>query len=363
LKQFDIQKIMHHVEFPIDAVFSLISFVMNTMVCENPGHFSFVERAYPTPKAGHSIIKIKRVGICGTDLHAFEGTQPFFSYPRVLGHELAAEYEEGDAPGFQKGDPLTVIPYIHCGACIACRQGKTNCCSSLKVLGVHVDGGMTEYFLVPNDLLLKGDGLSFDVLALVEPLCIGYHAVQRSSIKDTETALVIGAGPIGFGLMLFLKAMGVRVIGMDINTDRLDFCKTHLLIDQVVNPMDQQDFEKIKELTAGQMPAVVFDATGNGRAINNAFRYMSHAGKYVLVGLQLGEISFSHPEFHKREGTLMSSRNATKDDFLEVMGMILQKKIDPLCMITHRLEFEEVGKSFERLMDPAQQVVKAMVTI
>ena len=353
---------MHHVEFPIDAVFSLISFVMNTLVCENPGHFSYVETAYPTPKAGHSIIKIKRVGICGTDLHAFEGTQPFFSYPRVLGHELAAEYEDGDAPGFKKGDPLTVIPYIHCGNCIACRQGKTNCCSSLKVLGVHVDGGMSEFFLVPNELLLKGGGLSLDALALVEPLCIGYHAVQRSSIQSTETALVIGAGPIGFGLMLFLKAMGVTVIGMDVNQDRLEFCHTHLQIDAMLDPRDEDHFEKIKGLSSGEMPAVVFDATGSLKAINNAFRYMSHAGKYVLVGLQLGEISFSHPEFHKREATLMSSRNATKNDFEKVMDMIRQKKIDPLCMITHRLKFEEVGNSFEQLMDPTQQVVKAMVS-
>ena len=345
----------------MDAVFSLISFGMKTLVCNNPGHFSYLETDYPTLKEGYSIIKIKRVGICGTDLHAFEGTQPFFSYPRVLGHELAAEFEEGDAPGFQKGDPLTVIPYIHCGDCIACRQGKTNCCSSLKVLGVHVDGGMSEYFLVPNDLLLKGDGLSLDALALVEPLCIGYHAVQRSSIKDTETALVIGAGPIGFGLMLFLKAMGVKVIGMDVNQDRLEFCHTHLQIDAMVDPRDEDHFKKIKELTRGEMPVVVFDATGSLKAINNAFRYLSHAGKFVLVGLQLGEITFSHPEFHKREATLMSSRNATKQDFAEVMEMILQKKINPLCMITHRLKFEDVEKSFEQLMDPAQRVVKAMV--
>jgi threonine dehydrogenase-like Zn-dependent dehydrogenase len=336
---------------------------MKTLVCNNPGHFSYLETDFPTLKEGYSIIKLKRVGVCGTDLHAFEGTQPFFNYPRVLGHELAAEFEEGDAPGFKKGDALTVVPYIHCGSCIACRQGKTNCCSSLKVLGVHVDGGMSEYFRVPNELLLKGDGLSLDALALVEPLCIGYHAVLRSSIQSTEIALVIGAGPIGFGIMLFLKAMGVKVIGMDVNKDRLEFCHTHLQIDAMIDPKEEQHFEKIKELTSGDMPAVVFDATGNRKAINNAFRYMSHAGKYILVGLQLGDISFSHPEFHKREATLMSSRNATHTDFLDVMDMIRQKRIDPLCMITHRLKFEDVGKSFERLMDPAQQVVKAMVSI
>jgi 2-desacetyl-2-hydroxyethyl bacteriochlorophyllide A dehydrogenase len=354
---------MHHVEFPMDAVFSLISNIMNTLVCKSPGHFEYDHQPYPQLREGHSIVKIKRVGICGTDLHAFEGTQPFFSYPRVLGHELAAEYEEGNAEGFVKGDQLTIIPYIHCGTCIACRQGKTNCCASLKVLGVHTNGGMSEYFLVPDELLLHGAGLSMDALALVEPLCIGYHAVQRSLIKEGNTALVVGAGPIGFGLMLFLKAMGVKVIGMDTNPDRLQFCNLHLNIDVMLHPAEQDVFEKIKDCTSGDMPSVVFDATGNGKAINNAFRFMSHAGTYVLVGLQMGEIHFSHPEFHKREGTLMSSRNATRKDFEEVMQMIRDRSINPLVMITHRMNFEELGDRFSSLMDPAQKVVKAMVSL
>jgi len=335
---------------------------MKTLTCNSPGEFEYSNMPYPKLKEGHSIVAIKRIGICGTDLHAFEGTQPFFTYPRVLGHELAAEYVEGNAKGFKKGDLLTIIPYIHCGSCIACMQGKTNCCSSLKVLGVHVDGGMAEFFLVPDELLLKAEGLSADTLALVEPLCIGYHAVKRSAIKEHQIALVIGAGPIGFGLMMFLKAIGVRVIAMDVNKDRLAFCKSHLQLEDLIDAADENHFDKIRDISSGQMPSVVFDATGNGKAISNAFKYMSHAGTYVLVGLQLGDIQFSHPEFHKREGTLMSSRNATKNDFLEVMDMVRQKKIDPLCMITHQLMFDDAANSFGQLMNPSQQVVKAMVS-
>lgn len=336
---------------------------MKTLICNIPGNFEYINRPFPLITEGYSIVKINRVGICGTDLHAYEGTQPFFTYPRILGHELAAEYEEGNAPGFDVGDKLTIIPYIHCGSCIACLQGKTNCCSSLKVLGVHVDGGMAEYFLVPDELLLKGNGLSSDALALVEPLCIGYHAVKRSAIKEGQTALVIGAGPIGFGLMMFLKAQGVRVIAMDVNSDRLEFCQFHLKLEELVNAADENHFEKIRDITSGQMPSVVFDATGNGNAISNAFKYMSHAGTYVLVGLQTGEIHFSHPEFHKREGTLMSSRNATRKDFEEVMQMIRDRSINPLVMITHRMNFEELGDRFSSLMDPTQKVVKAMVSL
>lgn len=347
----------------MDVLFSCILISMKTLVCKSPRQFEYLDLPYPKMQDGHSIVKIKRIGICGTDLHAFEGTQPFFNYPRVLGHELAAEYVEGNAPGFDKGDLLTIIPYIHCGTCIACVQGKTNCCSSLKVLGVHVDGGMAEYFLVPDDLLLKAEGLSADALALVEPLCIGYHAVKRSGIHENQIALVIGAGPIGFGLMMFLKAIGVRVIAMDVNNDRLDFCRTHLQPEDIINALDENHFEKIQGITSGQMPAVVFDATGSGKAISNAFKYMSHAGTYVLVGLQMGDIQFSHPEFHKREGTLMSSRNATRKDFEEVINMIRSGSIDPLVMITHRLDFNELGDQFPSLMLPESKVVKAMVSL
>ena len=193
-------------------------------------------------------------------------------------------------------------------------------------------------------------------------MCIGYHAVQRAEVKANESALVIGAGPIGFGLMMFLKAQGVKVLAMDVNQDRLDYCRQYLQIDAVINATEEQHLETIKLLTSGDMPSVIFDATGNGKAINNAFRYLSHAGKYILVGLQLGDISFSHPEFHKREGTLMSSRNATKDDFLAVMDMIRKNEIKPLSMITHRMMFEDVADAFQGLTDPAQQVLKAMIT-
>src|ERR1700752_18740 len=174
---------------------------MKTIVCKSPGLLECNSSEIPHLKKDHAIIKIKRIGICGTDLHAFEGTQPFFNYPRILGHELAAEYVSGDAPGFKAGEPVTIIPYFNCGKCIACRSGKPNCCTSIQVCGVHVDGGMREYLVVPSYSLLHGDGLSFDELALVEPLAIGAHGVRRAAIEPGEYVLVIGAGPIGLGTM------------------------------------------------------------------------------------------------------------------------------------------------------------------
>lgn len=334
---------------------------MKVIACQTPGIFELIEKEMPTPAPGFSIIQIKRIGVCGTDLHAFAGNQPFFSYPRVLGHELAAEFVEGDAAGFVKGEALTIVPYFMCGNCIACRNGKPNCCADIKVFGVHIDGGMAAFVSVPSYALVKSGGLSLDQLALVEPLAIGAHAVSRAEIKPGEKVLVVGAGPIGIGLVLFAQLAGAEVVLMDTNNERLQFCRDHFAVSSTINPLQQDAVDMLKAFTSGDMPSVVIDATGSQRAINNAFAYMAHGGKYILVGLQLGEISFSHPEFHKREATLMSSRNATKPDFSHVMDAIASGRIDPLPMITHRLSFDEVVDSFSTLSDPSNKVVKAMI--
>ena len=191
---------------------------MNTLVCTEPGQFAYEDRPALTPAPGYALLKIKRIGICGTDLHAFEGTQPFFAYPRVLGHELAAELVDvGGVPGFTPGEAVTFIPYFNCGHCVACRAGKLNCCVQMQVCGVHVDGGMAGLLAVPAAALVHGEGLSFDELALVEPLAIGAHGVRRASVQPGEFVLVIGAGPIGLGVMEFARIAGGQVIAIDIN--------------------------------------------------------------------------------------------------------------------------------------------------
>lgn len=317
----------------------------------------------PVQEEGHTILQIKRVGICGTDLHAFEGTQPFFTYPRILGHELAADIIETGHPGFTKGETVTIIPYFNCGECIACRSGKPNCCAALKVCGVHIDGAMADYFSVPSYSLVHGDGLSYDELALVEPLAIGAHSIRRAEVKKDEYVLVIGAGPIGLGVMEFARIAGAKVIAMDVQESRLAFCKDKLKISHTINPLKENVTEKLSEITNGEMPTVVIDATGNLAAINQSFQYMSHGGKYVLVGLQKADISFSHPEFHKREATLMSSRNATREDFEHVISCMKKGLIDPTNYITHRVKFEQVKDEFANWLKPENHVIKAMVSL
>lgn len=336
---------------------------MQSLVCITPGKFEYREIEEPQARNGFTILKIKRIGICGTDLHAFEGTQPYFNYPRVLGHELAGEIVSTHANGFSKSDMVTFIPYFNCGKCIACRRNMPNCCVNIIVSGVHADGGMVDLLSVPDYSLVHGDGLSFDELALVEPLAIGAHGVRRAGIQEGDFVLVVGAGPIGLGTMEFARIAGAQVIAMDINDRRLEFCTEKLKVPYTVNPLKGDPIKQLKEITHNDMPTVVIDATGSLRAINDGFQFLAHTGRYVLIGLQKGEIDVSHPEFHKREATLMSSRNATRQDFEHVISSMKNGQVDPSTYITHRVTFKQIVEHFDSWLVPETGVIKAMVSL
>lgn len=335
--------------------------MMKILSCIKPGQLEYADAPKPSLEKGFSLLRIRRIGICGTDLHAFEGTQPFFSYPRILGHELAGDLIDGIPSGFDRDEAVTFIPYFNCGICVACRQGKPNCCVSLNVCGVHSDGGMAEFLRVPSSSLVKSHGLSHRQLALVEPLAIGAHGVRRASVQKDEFVLVVGAGPIGLGTMEFARLAGGKVIAMDINNDRLRFCRERLHVDHTINPKETDAIIALKEITKGDMPTVVIDATGFRDAINHGFQFLAHSGRYVLIGLQKGEIVITHPEFHKREATLMSSRNATREDFDHVIQSMKSGAVDPSTYITHEVKFSELKNRFESILDPKSGVIKAMV--
>ncbi|WP_439489481.1 zinc-binding alcohol dehydrogenase family protein [Algoriphagus sp.] len=336
---------------------------MKILSCTSPGEFDYLEEDNPMLTEGRAIVKIKKVGVCGTDLHAFEGTQPFFSYPRILGHELAGEVVEiGESKDISKGDWITVIPYFSCGICVACRNGKPNCCQKISVFGVHEDGGMREYVSLPVSSLVKRKGLSLEQLAVAEPFAIGAHGVRRAGVKPGQFVLVIGAGPIGLGVMEFACIAGAQVIAMDINEKRLEFCRDVWNIPHVVKA-GKSAYDMIQQITNGDFCDAVIDATGSLAAINQGFQYIAHGGAYVLVGLQKGEIAFSHPEFHKREATLMSSRNATREDFDQVLDAMASGQLSVENYITHKVKFDQVKDDFQSWLNPETGVIKALVEV
>ncbi|MFD1769217.1 zinc-binding alcohol dehydrogenase family protein [Sphingobacterium suaedae] len=333
---------------------------MKKLICAEPGKFLYVDDEIPKPGIGQSLLRVRKIGICGTDIHAFAGRQPFFTYPRVLGHEVAADYVEGDAEGFVAGDKVTVVPYFTEGKDIASRMGKPNCTNDMRVLGVHIDGAMAEYVVVPSQALRKDDGLSYDDLVLVEPLAIGAHGIQRGGIVPGEFVLVIGAGPIGLGIIALAHIAGGKVIALDVDPSRLEHAKA-LGAQHTILASDDTVYQQVETLTEGDMPTLLFDATGNTMAINNAFQYMAHGARYVLVGLQKEEIHFSHPEFHKREGTLMSSRNALGSDFEYVMQRLKDKSLDPAQFITRRVKFQDAADLFTDPLKPLLSGIKTVI--
>ncbi len=316
---------------------------MQQWICNEPGTLSLQEVEMPTRTAGFSLLRVRKIGICGTDIHAFAGNQPFFHYPRILGHELAVEIVESDT--FAKGELATIIPYFNCATCNACAAGKPNCCESLQVLGVHIDGGMREFICVEDRYILPGKGLNAEELALVEPLSIAAHGLRRAAINPGEKVLVMGAGPIGLFTILLAKIQGASVEVAEPNPSRLQFCIDHL---------------GVSEASATSY-ATVIDATGNLHAIESGFAKITHGGKYVLIGLQKQPISFSHPEFHKREATLMSSRNATIEDFQYVMDLFRHGKIKADLFISHRHGWQDISSLFQTIHLPEKQVIKAMI--
>lgn len=338
---------------------------MQTVILDQPGSFRLADTSMPSrPGAGEALVRVRKIGVCGTDLHAFRGRQPFFTYPRILGHELGVEVLDvgPDVTHVAVGDRCAVEPYLNCGTCIACRRQKPNCCVRLQVLGVHTDGGMREQILVPARKLHVSRLLSLDQLALVETLGIGAHAVSRAAPEPGESVLVIGAGPIGLAVVQFARVAGARVIVMDTNSGRLSFCRQHYGIEHTVNAAEAP-LEKIRALTDGDLPTVVFDATGNIQSMRASLQYLGQGGRLVFVGLVQDDFSFPDPEFHRRETTLLASRNSTPDDFRRIIALIESGEVDTSPWITHRASLSDVPGRFSGWLEPGAGVIKAMIDV
>lgn len=341
---------------------------MKTLVLESPGKLVAAETAAPEkPAAGQALVRVHRVGVCGTDIHAFGGKQPFFTYPRILGHELGVEVLEV-GPGVTRvapGDRCAVEPYMNCGKCVACRRGKPNCCVGLRVLGVHADGGHRELLLLPADKLHPSRKLGYDQLALVETLGIGAHAVDRAEFRPGETVAVVGAGPIGLAAIQFARAAGARVLVIDVNETRLAFCRERLGLpaDDLIDARGADVVARLKALTDDELPTAVFDATGNPKSMAAAFDYPAHGGRLVFIGLFPGDVTFNDPNFHRRELTLLASRNSRPDDFTRIIELVESGRVDTSPWITHRAPLGEVPALFESWTRPESGVLKAMIEL
>lgn len=338
---------------------------MKAIELTSPEHFTRIDIEEPAqPGPGEALVRVHRVGICGTDISGYLGKMPFFSYPRIPGHELGVEVVavgEG-VDHVRPGTRCSIEPYINCGDCHACRKGASNCCARLKVLGVMTDGGLRERFVVPARKLHPSAKLDFEQLALVETLAIGCHAVDRAAVQPGEPCLVIGAGPIGLAVMEFLRLAGARTIVADLSEPRLAFCRERMGVARTIVPSDRF-LDELRDATDGNLPDVVFDATGSNVSMSAAFGYVAPTGRLVFVGITTKEVTFTHPTFHRPEGTLLCSRNALPRDFTRIIRLIEDGQIDTRPWITHRTGFEEMIGVFPSYTRPETGVIKAMVQV
>jgi alcohol dehydrogenase len=292
---------------------------------------------------------------------------PFFSYPRIPGHELGVEVIAVGAgvTNVKPGDRCAVEPYLNCQRCYACRRGFTNCCEQNQTLGVMCDGGLTERIILPARKLHLATRLTHDQCALVETLAIGCHAVNRGNPKPGENVLVIGAGPIGLSALEFVKLSGARSIVMDISESRLAFVRSRMGVhDTVVARGDESDFKSVAGLTSGQLADLVIDATGNHHSMVRSLEFATFAGRVVYVGITQQKLEFPHAAvMHRRELTLMASRNAPSSDFPHIIKLIEDGRIDTRPWITHHATLEDVPAVFPSWLKPETGVIKAVVDV
>jgi 2-desacetyl-2-hydroxyethyl bacteriochlorophyllide A dehydrogenase len=334
-----------------------------------PRQISWVDLPEPVrPSPGEALVRTHRMGICGTDLSCYLGSFPFFAYPRTPGHELGLEVVAvaDDVSNVKVGDKCSLEPYVNDPASVTSGKGSPNCCPAVQVIGVHNDGGLRlGTFAVPARKLHPGNDLTYDQLALVETLAIGYHAVQRGNPQPGETVLVIGAGPIGLACLEFLKLMEVKTVVMDRVQSRLDFCQKHLGISDAIQfQADDSHLLELENLSSGQLADVIIDATGNPKSMSSCFHYAAYTGRVVYVGITTADLTFPHaPVFHRRELTLLASRNALPEDFGKIIQLIREGKINTDLWITHRIPFDQIPHEFANFTDPTLGAIKAIIEV
>jgi 2-desacetyl-2-hydroxyethyl bacteriochlorophyllide A dehydrogenase len=337
---------------------------MKAVVCRSPGDLVVEDRPAPgAPPSGWALVGVSHVGICGTDFHIFEGKHPFLAYPRIMGHEVSGTViAAGDGVELAIGEPVIINPYLACGKCIACRHGKPNCCVRIEVLGVHRDGAMAEQILVPAQNLYPANGLSLADAAAVEFLAIGSHAVRRARAVSGARTLVIGAGPIGLGTALFSRIAGLDVTLLDMSSERLDFAASELGF-STLDASQATATDLVREATGGDGFDVVFDATGNTQSVQSAFAHVAHGGTLVLVSVVKDDIAFSDPEFHKREMTLIGSRNALRADFDHVAASIRNGAVPLAKLVTHRTTLSDTPRDLARWAHEKSGLIKAVIQV
>ena len=334
---------------------------MKALCLSEPGKLEIIDIQKPVPKEGEALIKILSMGICGSDVTSYKGINPTMKYPMILGHELFGIIEEinGQSHGFNKGDRVVVDPYIFCGNCYPCSLGRTNCCTSLKVLGTHMDGGMQEYLAHPTKLLHKvPDNIPSEIVPIVETTCIALHSTRRADVGKGDSYAIFGAGPVGLLAGMIGEMLGATTIIIDIIQDRLEKAK-ELGIGYTVNSMSENLAERISEITKGEMSRSVLEATGAGPAIISAMDIVSYAGKVVLTGWPKKNTELNTGLITLKELDVRGSRTANKE-FKDVLRYVSEGQLDISKLLTKTCSFDNLPKIIPDIAENPGDYIKVV---
>lgn len=338
---------------------------MKAIKFEQPWNVACVEMDRPAPGPGQALIKVVTAGICGSDIGAFRGTNGLVSYPRVIGHELAGIVEsipDENPKGIRVGDRVVVDPYLYCGHCYPCSIGRTNCCTDLHVLGVHVDGGMAEYFCHPADMLVKiPDGMDWVLAAMAEPLTISLHGVHRGGLKAGEFCAIYGAGPIGLLAGMAAQAYGAHAIIIDVVQERLDFARS-VGIEYAINSGEQDPAALVAEITGGTMAQLVMECTGANACIRGSLDLVSNAGRITFTGWPKKETSLPTDLFTKKEIDIRGARTSA-GEFEEAIDLICSGKVDVRRLLTKTISLEETPETIIDIEKNPGRYMKVVVQV
>ena len=346
---------------------------MKAAVIVAPHQVEIREVERPAPAPGQALVQVEAVGVCGSDLHAYEGSQPFFQYPEIGGHEAVgrvveiAPDETPDIPGRDQPRPpevgarVVLDPSMPCGACYPCSRGRYNCCENMRVLGVHAPGAFAEYYVAPAGCLHGiSEGVSADAAVMVEPLSIGMQATNRAQVEGGETVLIIGAGTIGLSVLLVCVARGGRVAMSDLSPGRLALAR-ELGAEAAINAREQDVAGELGRWCGPSGPAVVIEAVGRPATVRQALELVAASGRVVMLGLCSDQICILGALMVRKELDFRGSR-LHGGTIPQAVALVESGGTAPERLVTHHMALEDVAEAFELMVAEPDTTLKVILT-
>lgn len=337
---------------------------MKALIIQQPGEIGVGNAPTPAPASGEVLLRVRMIGLCGSDLNTFRGKNPMVSFPRIPGHEIAATVEDatGGSGSLQPGMNVTLSPYTSCGHCASCLRGRFNACKTNQTLGVQRDGGLTDLISVPESKIFVAEGLTLEELCIVEPLTVGFHAVARGRVTAKDTVAVFGCGGVGLGAIAAAAFRGANTIAMDVDDAKLQIAReagaTH-----TINTRTEPLHEKLQELTGGLGPDVIIEAIGLPSTFTAAVEEVAFTGRVVYIGYAKDLVTYETRLFVQKELDVLGSRNALPEDFAEVIKMLQQHRFPVKSAITRVVPFEEAAQAFTQWSENPASISKIMIRV